>query len=190
MNKLFAIAVLFGLISGQEIFEPTVNSVNEESAGLNIDPSSIHHGNERKAIEDVLARKDENSKKKHGLFNRKRDNAQKGKKGALGKGMGGILRQAKQQGAKKGMAGRKLQKQNAVTKMKNAHLAKKAMIDAKKHGFESGQQEKIASAKKAEKAKKMQFIKEQRLAVLSKKFKLTPEGAIMKDAEGKPIKND
>ena len=40
MNKLLVIAVLFGLTSAQEIFEPVV------SHSLDIDPHSIHHSDE------------------------------------------------------------------------------------------------------------------------------------------------
>ena len=210
MNKLFAIAVLFGVISAQEIFEPTVTSANEELTGLDIDPRSIHHGDEKKNIEDALARKDESSKKKHGLFHG-RD--QKGKNGKLDhkkitnthkkQNAKGLFNKARQHSSKKGGSGRHLQKserKNSLMKMKADHKLKKATIDARKvHAAQAANSttaEKVAAPhtkmtkEKAEKIKKMQYVKEQRSAVLAKKFKLTPEGAIMKDAEGKPIKKD
>ena len=67
MNKLFAIAVLVGAISAQQV-------LGGPSTGLDVNPKNIHHFDEKKNIEDAVHRMHyKPSHKWGGLFQKKDD---------------------------------------------------------------------------------------------------------------------
>ena len=183
MNKLFAIAVLLGAISAQQVMDP--------ATGLDIDPRDVHHMDEKKMIEEALARKNDDEAKGWGGLFKKRN----GKKAKRPSTLKGLFSSTRKHAARPGNRRLQKKKQSFIQKLAADHKAKQSAISAKKaQAPESGEMKLRAErATKMQKFKKMQQLKvarQKRTALLAKKFKMTPEGKIVKDANGKPVKNN
>ena len=123
MNKLFAIALLFGVISTQQVLSP--------GTGLNIDPRDVHHFDEKKNIEDAVHNMhDKPAKKWGGLFHKK--DGQKSRNPSHN--MKAMMTKMRKQ-TKKAAGNRRLQatdRGSVLKKLATSHQAKKDFISAKK----------------------------------------------------------
>ena len=75
------------------------------------------------------------------------------------------------------------------------HKTKKDFISARKAKAPLSAQkkemaQKATKMKNFKKMKALELNKQKRIAILSKKFKMTPEGKIMKDTYGKPVRKN
>ena len=105
----------------------------------------------------------------------------------------------KKQSSKARAGGRRLQatqdRVSVLKKMATEHKIKKDLISARKAKAPVSAQmkekaEKATKMKNFKKMKALELNKQKRVAILSKKFKMTPEGKIMKDTFGKPVRKN
>ena len=187
MNKLFAIAVLVGAISAQQI-------LGGPATGLDVNPKDIHHfPDEKKTMQDAVHRMHDKPAHK-GLFQKK--DHQKSKKPSH---FGGIINKMKNQSTRARSGNRRLQatpdRVSVLKKMAIDHKTKKDFISARKAKAPLSAQkkemaQKATKMKNFKKMKALELNKQKRIAILSKKFKMTPEGKIMKDTYGKPVRKN